>query len=188
MAGGHDHQAMVGVSEQRKRSSRQSRGRASCASKAAWSDAASYTMADITMLRTELVIGYVVAGFLAVLVPDSAWHAVFFEGHGFWTTLRKPSSSAPSSPIASFVCSVRQRPARRGVLEGGISFRWRDQLHLRDLITLPPCSSSTASTTAQARPTTAALVLGSHGIAGLRRRGPVRAVRLDPGRASDRHR
>ena len=34
-------------------------------SKAGWADAASYTLADITMLRKELVIGYVVAGFLA---------------------------------------------------------------------------------------------------------------------------
>src|SRR3954451_5591782 len=35
----------------------------------AWSDAAGYTMSDITMLRKELVIGYGVAGALAVLVP-----------------------------------------------------------------------------------------------------------------------
>jgi len=29
---------------------------------AAWADAASYTTADLTMLRRELVIGYVLAG------------------------------------------------------------------------------------------------------------------------------
>ncbi|HLX87942.1 MAG TPA: permease, partial [Acidimicrobiales bacterium] len=33
----------------------------------AWADAASYTVADLSMLRRELVIGYVVAGVLAVL-------------------------------------------------------------------------------------------------------------------------
>jgi hypothetical protein len=34
-------------------------------SAAGWADAASYTMADLTMLRRELVIGYLVAGFTA---------------------------------------------------------------------------------------------------------------------------
>src|SRR5438046_3121627 len=57
-------------------------------SRAAWADAASYTMSDITMVRRELVIGYTVAGFLAVLVPMDVWNDVFFTGHGFWTSLQ----------------------------------------------------------------------------------------------------
>ena len=44
-------------------------------------------MADLTMLRKELVIGYAVAGVLAVSVPMDAWNKVFLQGHGFWTTL-----------------------------------------------------------------------------------------------------
>ena len=36
---------------------------------AGWSDAANYTMADLGMLRREMLVGYGVAGFLAVLVP-----------------------------------------------------------------------------------------------------------------------
>src|SRR4051794_9690682 len=43
----------------------------------AWSDAAGYTMSDITMLRKELVIGYGVAGALAVLVPMDFWNDIF---------------------------------------------------------------------------------------------------------------
>ena len=70
IVGGHDHQAMVGVSDERQAElERDAVARRSCARQAAWSDAASYTIADITMLRKELVIGYVVAGFLTVLVP-----------------------------------------------------------------------------------------------------------------------
>ena len=69
LVGGHDHAAMVGVSEERQAELEHTPWREKLTSKAAWSDAASYTMADITMLRKELVIGYVVAGFLAVLVP-----------------------------------------------------------------------------------------------------------------------
>ena len=53
-------------------------------SKAGWADSATYTMADLTMLRKELVVGYVVAGFLAVLVPVTVWkHHLFLQGHGF---------------------------------------------------------------------------------------------------------
>ena len=35
-----------------------------------WGDASGYTISDLTMLRKELVIGFVVAGFLAALVPN----------------------------------------------------------------------------------------------------------------------
>src|SRR3982074_3323880 len=45
-------------------------------SPAAWADAASYTMADLVMLRKEMIIGYLVAGFLAVLVPTTVWNAI----------------------------------------------------------------------------------------------------------------
>ena len=63
---------------------------------AGWADSATYTMSDLTMLRRELVIGYTVAGFLAVLVPTSVWQAVFITGHGFWTTWRTRSSDRSS--------------------------------------------------------------------------------------------
>src|SRR3954449_7693032 len=74
-------------------------------SKAAWSDAASYTMADITMLRKELVIGYGVAGFLAVLVPMDWGNEVFLPGHGFWRSLENVLVG-PFIAFISFVCSI----------------------------------------------------------------------------------
>src|ERR1022692_234443 len=40
-------------------------------SKAGWSDAAGYTLADLTMRRKEMIIGCVGAWFLAVFVPTS---------------------------------------------------------------------------------------------------------------------
>ena len=72
-------------------------------SKAGWADSATYTMADLTMIRKELVIGYVVAGFLATLVPVHVWNAVFIHGHGFWTTLENVIVG-PSSP-SSVLCA-----------------------------------------------------------------------------------
>ena len=38
-------------------------------SQAGWADAASYAFADVKMVRKEIAAGYVIAGFLAVLVP-----------------------------------------------------------------------------------------------------------------------
>ena len=57
----HDHQAMVGVSEDRQHQLERTPWREKLTSKGAWADAASYTMADIIMLRKELLIGYTVA-------------------------------------------------------------------------------------------------------------------------------
>src|SRR5205807_6552865 len=64
-SGGHDHEAMAGISPERQRELERTPWSRKLRSAAAWSDAASYTMADITMLRRELVFGYGIAGFLA---------------------------------------------------------------------------------------------------------------------------
>ena len=66
-------------------------------------------MADLTMIRKELVIGYVVAGFLTVLVPVHVWNALFLQGHGFWTTLENVVVG-PFIAMISFVCSVGNVP------------------------------------------------------------------------------
>ena len=87
-------------------------------------------MADITMLRKELVIGYVVAGFLAVLVPMDVWNDVFLRGHGFWTTLENVVVG-PFIAFISFVCSIGNVPDGRGAVAGRDQLRRRDQLHLR---------------------------------------------------------
>ncbi len=77
--------------------------RAVSEAKPTWADAASYTMADLKMLRRELAIGYVVAGFLAVLVPTHLWNDLFLHGHGFGTTLENVVVG-PFVAIISFVC------------------------------------------------------------------------------------
>ena len=105
-------------------------------SKGAWSDAASYTMADIRMLRRELVIGYVVAGFLTVLVPMDVWDAVFFEGHGFWTSVQNVLVG-PLIACISFVCSIGNVPMAAALWHGGISFGGVIAFIFGDLIALP---------------------------------------------------
>ncbi|MBJ7609303.1 MAG: permease [Candidatus Dormibacteraeota bacterium] len=103
---------------------------------AGWSDAASYTMADITMLRREMVIGFGVAGFLAVLVPDAVWGHVFITGHGFWTALEN-AIVGPFIAIISFVCSIGNVPLAAALWKGGISFGGVVAFIFADLITLP---------------------------------------------------
>ncbi|MBW4078824.1 MAG: permease, partial [Acidobacteria bacterium] len=65
--GVHDHAAMSGVSEERQEQLERAPWSQKLRSPAAWSDASSYAVADVTMLRKELVIGYTVAGFLSTL-------------------------------------------------------------------------------------------------------------------------
>jgi YHS domain-containing protein len=88
------------------------------------------------MLRKEMAAGYLVAGFLAVLVPASAWHDVFISGHGFWTSLENVVVG-PFIAIVSFVCSVGNVPLGAALWHGGISFGGVVSFVFADLITLP---------------------------------------------------
>jgi uncharacterized protein len=101
-----------------------------------WADAATYTMSDLTMLRRELLIGYVVAGFLTVLVPTGAWNTLFLHGHGFWTTAENVVVG-PFVAIVSFVCSIGNVPLAAALWRGGISFGGVVSFIFADLITLP---------------------------------------------------
>jgi uncharacterized membrane protein YraQ (UPF0718 family)/YHS domain-containing protein len=134
--GAHDHQAMSGVSTERQAELEREPWARKLRSKAAWSDAASYTMADLTMLRRELVIGYVIAGFLAVLVPTHVWNDVFIHGHGFWTSLENVVVG-PFVAVISFVCSVGNVPLAAALWKGGISFGGVISFIFADLITFP---------------------------------------------------
>ena len=87
-------------------------------SKSGWADASTYTIADLTMLRKELVIGYGVAGFLAVLVPVHVWDSVFLHGHGFWTDLENVVVG-PLIALVSFVCSIGNVPLAAALWKGG---------------------------------------------------------------------
>jgi len=112
------------------------RVRAQLRSPARWADSATYTMADLTMLRRDLFLGYLVAGFLAVLVPTSAWQALFVTGHGFWTSLENVIIG-PFVAIISFVCSIGNVPLAAALWHGGISFGGVIAFIFADLITFP---------------------------------------------------
>lgn len=105
-------------------------------SKGAWADAATYAIADVTMLRKELVIGYTVAGFLAALVPTSFWADLFVTGHGGWTSVEN-AAVGPLIAVVSWVCSVGNVPLAAALWKGGISFGGVISFIFADLISMP---------------------------------------------------
>jgi uncharacterized membrane protein YraQ (UPF0718 family)/YHS domain-containing protein len=109
---------------------------ASIRTKTGWGDAATFTFSDLRMLRRELVVGYLVAGFLTILVPMEWWNDVFLHGHGFWTTLEN-ALLGPFIAVISFVCSIGNVPMAAALWHGGIGFGGVVSFIFADLITLP---------------------------------------------------
>jgi uncharacterized membrane protein YraQ (UPF0718 family)/YHS domain-containing protein len=103
---------------------------------ARWADAAGYTISDLAMLRREIVIGFVVAGFLAVGVPAGFWNAVFMHDHGALATVEN-AVIGPFVAIISFVCSVGNVPLAAALWKDGISFGGVVAFIFADLISLP---------------------------------------------------
>ena len=101
-----------------------------------WADAARYAIADMTMIRRELVIGFTVAGLLAALVPATVWGHVFVTGHGVASSLENVLVG-PLIAILSFVCSIGNVPLAAALWKGGISFGGVVAFVFADLLTLP---------------------------------------------------
>jgi hypothetical protein len=98
--------------------------------------AARYAMADLTMLRREIVVGFVIAGFLAVGVPTRVWTSVFITGHGAWTTIEN-AIVGPAVAMVSFVCSIGNVPLAAALWQRGVSFGGVIAFVFADLLSLP---------------------------------------------------
>ena len=105
-------------------------------SKEGWADAAGYAVSDLTMLRRELVIGYLVAGVIAVAVPADVFTTLFVPGHGLLTDLENVVMG-PLIAFVSFVCSIGNVPLAAALYEGGISFGGTVAFIFADLIAFP---------------------------------------------------
>ena len=97
---------------------------------------ARYTMGDLTMVRKELAIGFLVAGFISVHVPNSWWSHVFVHGHGAWTVLENVIV-APLVSVVAFVCSVGNVPLAAALWGHGVAFGGVIAFLFADLVTLP---------------------------------------------------
>jgi uncharacterized membrane protein YraQ (UPF0718 family)/YHS domain-containing protein len=101
-----------------------------------WAASAGYTLADLTMLRREIVLGFIAAGFVAVAVPAHVWADVFFTGHGPWTVIEN-AVVGPFVAVISFVCSIGNVALAAALWKDGISFGGVIAFIFADLITIP---------------------------------------------------
>jgi len=121
---------------ERSRESYESSSEINSTRKATWHDAAGYTMGDFKMLRYELVIGFVVAGLAAKMIPASFWSALFLSGNGFISSIENVIIG-PVIAFISFVCSVGNIPLAAALWHGGISFGGTISFIFADLVALP---------------------------------------------------
>jgi uncharacterized protein len=105
-------------------------------SRDAYRGAARYAWGDLTMLRRELLAGFVVAGFLTVHVPNAWWSHLFWTGHGAATSLEN-AVLAPLLAVISFVCSVGNIPLAAALWVHGVAFGGVVSFIFADLVTLP---------------------------------------------------
>ena len=100
------------------------------------SAAARYTVGDLTMLRRELVAGFLIAGFVSADVPAAWWRDLFWSGHGGWSVLEN-AVVAPLLAVVTFVCSVGNIPLAAALWGHGVAFGGVIAFIFADLITLP---------------------------------------------------
>lgn len=101
-----------------------------------WNDAAGFTVGDLTMVRIELIVGFIVAGLADTLIPISWWHHLFLTHHGILSTLENVILG-PFIAFISFVCSVGNVPLGAALWNSGISFGGTISFIFADLLSLP---------------------------------------------------
>lgn len=103
-----------------------------------WSAVAATALADVRMLRTELVVGYLIAGFAAALVPPGwlagALHAVGAVPYVGYVLLL---ATGLAIAIATFVCSMGNVPVARFLANAGIPLGANTTFIYGDLLILP---------------------------------------------------
>jgi uncharacterized protein len=105
-------------------------------SASAWSDVAHNFRGDWQMLWKEITIGFLLAGFIALLGPDF-FNALFVsDAPGVLQTLENVVAG-PLIAMLSFVCSIGNVPLAAVLWSGGISFAGVIAFIFADLIVLP---------------------------------------------------
>lgn len=89
-----------------------------------------------SMVWKDIAVGVLIAGALGSWVPDAAWKAVFFEGHGVLSAVWG-AVIGPVIALAAFTCSVGNVPLAAVLWNGGIGFGGAIAFIFGDLI-IPP--------------------------------------------------
>jgi uncharacterized protein len=105
-------------------------------SASAWSEVAGNFRMDWSMLWKELIVGFLLAGFIAQL-PDSFFNALFITHAPAGVKLVENAIVGPIVAALSFVCSVGNVPLAAVLWSGGIGFAGVIAFIFADLIILP---------------------------------------------------
>jgi uncharacterized membrane protein YraQ (UPF0718 family)/YHS domain-containing protein len=102
----------------------------------AWSDVAHNFRNDWSMVWKEILVGFLLAGFIAQL-PDRFFNGLFITDAPSGLKLVENTIVGPVIAILSFVCSVGNVPLAAVLWSGGISFAGVIAFIFADLIVLP---------------------------------------------------
>ena len=102
-----------------------------------WAKVADAFFMDWQMLWKEIVIGFLIGGFLATLVPDAWWRAVFLTDAPGPLRLLENVVVGPIIAGLSFVCSIGNVPVASLLWSGGISFGGVIAFLYGDLLVVP---------------------------------------------------
>jgi uncharacterized protein len=92
---------------------------------------------DFSMLRTDLILGFLIAGALAAFVPDHVWSSLFFQNASTTTQIVAGALIGPLVAIFTFVCSIGNVPMAAVLWFGGAGFGGVLAFLYADLIVLP---------------------------------------------------
>ncbi len=92
---------------------------------------------DASMLWKDILIGFLIAGFLGVFVPADWWAALFLKGSSPWLQVPLNAVIGPIVAVLSFVCSIGNVPLAAVLWSSGISFGGVLAFLYADLIVLP---------------------------------------------------
>ncbi len=102
-----------------------------------WARVAQGFVMDWSMLWKDLLLGFLIAGALAVFVPDGVWQALFVKGASHWVQVPANAALGPLVAVLSFVCSIGNVPMAAVLWGAGVSFGGVLAFLYADLIVLP---------------------------------------------------
>jgi uncharacterized protein len=102
-----------------------------------WRALANAFVMDWLMLWKEILGGFLIAGFIATLVPHSWWSALFLQTGPEALRVIENALVGPIIAIASFVCSIGNIPLASHLWANGISFGGVISFIYADLLVVP---------------------------------------------------
>jgi uncharacterized membrane protein YraQ (UPF0718 family) len=102
-----------------------------------WTRVAHAFVRDWAMLWKEILGGFLIAGFLATLVPHDWWEALFLQNGPSLVRAIENAIVGPLIAVISFVCSVGNIPLASLLWAHGISFGGVISFIYADLIVIP---------------------------------------------------